>query len=397
MANELQLKEVQDFLSGELQVLTKNFSTEREKDQATFDQKVKDAMAKLETDIKAKHEEIQKDFDKALTDINEKAKKQLPSQRKNFGWSLKETLSENIDQLKSCAKEGKANGLTLNMKDFNYSDFTGYEDFATDFRQPITQKYEQFHYRNLLPAGTTDKEFLKYPKETTQVGGADTWAYGTGEGGANEAKPELEPKLITYQSDVEWLAAIIKGIPISMLEDLEWMTSFLQNKGRRDLLKREDEYIQAILTDAANSENYDGTETNIVKMIIDAGFRQLKDNLHMPTANVLSNADYVKILINTASGSGEFDLPAVTTVNPQTGVLQLVGVPTFGHSYFAQGTGLVGDFNEAQLVTRQAPRLRFFDQNQDDAEKNVVMMRIEERITVPVFYDDAMVVISPSS
>lgn len=394
---ELQLKEVQDFLSGELQVLSKNFSTEREKDQATFDQKVKDAMDKLSIDLQAKHDAIQKEFDKALVDINEKAQKDLSSQRKNFGWSLKETLTENIEALKSASAAGKMNGLTLNMKDFNYSDFTGYEDFATDFRQPIMQKYEAFHYRNLLPAGSTTKEFLKYPKETTQVGGADVWAYGTGEAGANESKPELEPKLITYQSDVEWLAAIIKGIPISMLEDIEWMTSFLQNKGRRDLLKREDLYIQAILTDAANSEAYDGTQTNIVKMIIDAGFRQLKDNLHMPTANVLSNADYVSILLNQAEGSGEFDLPAVTTVNPQTGVLQLVGVPTFGHTYFAQGTGLVGDFNEAQLVTRQAPRLRFFDQNQDDAEKNVVMMRIEERITVPVFYDDAFIVISPQS
>ena len=394
---ELQLKEVQDFLSGELQVLTKNFSTEREKDQTTFDQKVKDAMAKLELDIKTKHETIQKEFDKALVDINEKAQATLPSQRKSFGWSLKETLTENIEAIKSAAMAGKMNGLTLNMKDFNYSDFTGYEEFATDYRQPILQKYESFHYRNLLPAGSTTKEFLKYPKETTQVGGADVWAYGTGVGGANESKPELEPKLITYQSDVEWLAAIIKGIPISMLEDIEWMTSFLQTKGRRDLLKREDLYIQGILTNASNSEAYDGDYTNIVDMIVDAAFRQVKNNLHNPNGAVISNADYVNILLNKAGGSGEYDLPSITTVNPATGVLQLAGLPIFSHSYFSQGTGLVGDWNEAQLVTRQAPRLRFFDQNNDDAEKNVVMMRIEERITVPVFYDNAFIVINPQS
>lgn len=394
---ELQLKEVQDFLSGELQVLTKDFSKAREADQTTFDQKVKDAMEKLSVDIQAKHAQIQKEFDKALVDINEKAQAQLPSKKKSFGWSLKETLTENIESLKSAATAGKMNGLTLNMKEFNYADFTGYEEFATDYRQPILQKYEAFHYRNLLPAGSTTKEFLKYPKETTQVGGADVWAYGTGEGGANESKPELEPKLITYQSDVEWLAAIIKGIPISMLEDIDWMTSFLQNKGRRDLLKREDLYIQTILTDAGNSEAYDGSYTNIVDMIVDAAFRQLKNNLHNPNGVVLSNADYVSILLNKAGGSGEYDLPAITTVNPSTGVLQLVGLPIFSHSYFSQGTGLVGDWNEAQLVTRQAPRLRFFDQNNDDAEKNVVMMRIEERITVPVFYDDAFITLSIQS
>ena len=394
---ELQLKEVQDFLSEELQVLKKDFSKARESDETTFDLKVKTAMDKLASDIQEKHNSIQKEFDKALADINEKSQKSLPSERKNFGWSLKETLKENIEQIKSAALAGSVKGMTFDMKDFNYADFSGYEEFATDYRMPILSKYESFHYRNLLPAGTTTKEFLKYPKETTQVGGADVWAYGTGGGGANVAKPELEPKLTTYQSDVEWLAAIVKGIPISMLEDIEWMTSFLQNKGRNDLLKREDLYIQSILTDAANSEDYDGSYTNIVDMIIDAGFRQLKDNLHTPTGVVLSNADYVKILLNQASGTSEYDLPAVTTVNPQTGVLQLVGMPVFSHSYFAQGTGLVGDWNQAQLVTRQAPRLRFFDQNQDDAEKNVVMMRIEERITVPVFYDDAFIKLTIAS
>lgn len=394
---ELQLKEVQDFLSGELQVLTKNFSTEREKDQTTFDQKVKDAMAKLELDVKSKHEAIQKEFDKALVDINEKSLATLPSQRKSFGWSLKETLKENIESLEKLAKAGTLGGKTINLKDFNYADFTGYEAFATDYRTPIVQLYEQFHYRNVMPSGTTDKEFVKYPKETTQVGGAETWAYGTGGGGANVAKPELEPKMTTYQADVEWIAAIIKGIPISMLEDLPFMTSFLQTKGRNDLLKAEDLYIQDILTDAANSEAYNGTYTATVDILIDAAFRQLKNNLHNPNGIILSNADYVNILLNKAGTSEEYSLPDVAVVDPNTGQLRLVGVNVFAQSYFSQGTGLVGDWNKVQLITRQAPRLRFFDQNEDDATKNVLMMRIEERIAVSVLYDNAMIVVSPAS
>jgi hypothetical protein len=72
----------------------------------------------------------------------------------------------------------------------------------------------------------------------------------------------------------------------------------------------------------------------------------------------------------------------------------MVGMPVFSHSYFAQGTGLVGDWNEAQLLTRQAPRIRFFDQNQDDAEKNVILVRIEQRAALPVFYDNAFIKVS---
>lgn len=394
---ELQLKEVQDFLADELKVLKRDFSSIREQDQTTFDQKVKDAMDKLAVDLQTKHADIQKEFDKALAEINEKSQAQLPSQRKSFGWSLKETLSENIGELSKLAKAGTLGGKTVNLKEFNYADFTGYEEFATDYRTPIVQLYEQFHYRNVMPSGTTDKEFVKYPKETTQVGGAATWAYGSGEAGANVSKPELEPKMTTYQADVEWIAAIIKGIPISMLEDLPFMTSFLQTKGRNDLLKAEDLYIQGILTDAANSEAYDGSYTATVDILIDAAFRQLKDNLHNPNGIVLSNADYVNILLNKAGTSEEYSLPDVAVVDPNTGLLRLVGVNVFAQSYFSQGTGLVGDWNKVQLITRQAPRLRFFDQNEDDATKNVLMMRIEERIAVSVLYDNCMIVVSPNS
>jgi hypothetical protein len=341
-------------------------------------------MAQLQADITTKHAQIQKEFDNALTEINEKAKAQLPSQRKNFAWSMHETLKEALPTVSNQNKSGKID-FTVEMKAFNYSDFTGYEPFVTDFRDPILVKYEQFHYRNILPSGTMSGEFVKYPKETATTGGANTWAYGDG------AKPEIEPKFTTYQADATWIAGLIKEVPISMIEDISWMASFLSNKGRAELLKKEDTWIQGLLTSATNSEDYNGNKTNIVEIIIDAAFRQLKNNLHNPNGVVLSNADYVDILLNKATGSGEFDLPRVTTVNPTTGLLQLVGMPVFAHSYFAQGTGLVGDWNQAQLLTRQAPRIRFYDQNADDAEKNVILVRIEERVALPVFYDNAYI------
>jgi HK97 family phage major capsid protein len=384
---ELQIKEVQDFLSEELQTLKKNFSTEREKDVAGFDVKVKDAMDKLTADMQAKHADIQKDMDKAMADMN--AKSASKTERKNFGWSLHETLKANHSEMIANVKSGK--GMEMTMKDFNYADFTGYEPFVTDFRDPILAKYESFHYRNVLPGGTMSGEFVKYPKETTTVGGANTWDYGDG------SKPEIEPKMTTYQADATWIAGLIKGVPISMIEDLAWMTSFLQNKGRAELLKKEDTFIQGLLLDAANSENYDGSKTVSIEILIDAALRQLKNNLHTPTGIVLSNQDYVNILLGKAAGSGEYDFPGVVTVNPLTGQLNVVGIPVFSNSYLAQGTGIVGDWNQAQLLTRQAPRIRFFDQNSDDAEKNVILVRVEERVALPVFYDDAYIKVTLAS
>lgn len=384
---ELHIKEVQDFLSEELQTLKKNFSTEREKDVAGFDVKVKDAMDKLTADMQTKHADIQKEMDKAMADMN--AKSTAKVDRKNFGWSLQETLKDNHAEMVKNVKSGK--GMEMTMKDFNYADFTGYEPFVTDFRDPILVKYESFHYRNILPAGTMAGEFVKYPKENATVGGANTWTYGSG------SKPEIEPKMTTYQADAEWIAGLIKGIPIAMIEDLAWMTSFLQNKGRAELLKKEDTFIQGLLLDAANSENYNGSKTVGIEILIDAALRQLKNNLHVPTGIVLSNQDYVNILLGKASGSGEYDFPGVVTVNPLTGQLNVVGIPVFSNSYLAQGTGIVGDWAQAQLLTRQAPRIRFFDQNSDDAEKNVILVRVEERVALPVFYDNAFIKVTLAS
>jgi len=152
-----------------------------------------------------------------------------------------------------------------------------------------------------------------------------------------------------------------------------------------------------LLLDAANSENYDGSKTVSIEILIDAALRQLKNNLHTPTGIVLSNQDYVNILLGKAAGSGEYDFPGVVTVNPVTGQLNVVGIPVFSNSYLSQGTGIVGDWNQAQLLTRQAPRIRFFDQNSDDAEKNVILVRVEERIALPVFYDDAFIKVTLAS
>ena len=38
------------------------------------------------------------------------------------------------------------------------------------------------------------------------------------------------------------------------------------------------------------------------------------------------------------------------------------------------------DTRETSFLIRQNPQLRVFEQNEDDATKNVIMMRIEERV-----------------
>lgn len=405
-------QEFKDVLEEGLQTVEKKWDKKREEDKKSFDEKVVKIMSDYKSDLSAemqkKAEEMESKNKKEIADITmhleETLKSKQTRQPVNFKTAIEKGLADAKDEILPVIKSGKAG--TIELKAFDYSDFTGYADFVTDFgRPPILNKYEEFHYRNILPRGTMSGEFVTYPKEVATVGGAAAWDYGTGAAGVNESKPEIEPKIETYTAKAIWIAGLIKEVPISMLEDIAWMTSFLSNKAQRELIKAEDLQIQngdgtnqnlsGILT---NSVIYNGTKTVFIEELIDAMTRQLKNNFHSANGAVLTNEVYTDIIINKATGSGEYDLPSVVTVG-NDGQLRILGRPVFSNTYL-DGTGtsaIVGDWNEAQLLMRSMPRLRFFEQNEDNATKNVILVRIEERIALPVFYDNAFIRINDPS
>jgi HK97 family phage major capsid protein len=366
-----------DMLSEKLQLLKSDFKKEREDDATGFEQKLSKAFT-----------DLQKEMDDNIIALKESLKPVESTKALSFDQAFKKSITDQKDEFASLVKSGKAG--TLDLKAFNYSDFTGYEDFATTFVQnPIVNPYEAFHYRRVFPIGRMSGEFVTYPKELATVGGADTWVVGSG------AKPEIEPKLETYTATASWIAGLVKSIPVSMVEDLTFMSSFLNQKAQNELVKAEDLTLQnggntisGILQEAVL---YDGSATIFVEKLIDAMFRQLADAHFSATAIVISNADYTSMLINKASGgSGTYDLPAIVGLRPD-GTLTIAGVPVYATSYLSEGQGIVGDFRESTMLVRSNPRLRMFDQNADDAEKNLLLMRIEERIALAVYHQSAFV------
>ena len=129
----------------------------------------------------------------------------------------------------------------------------------------------------------------------------------------------------------------------------------------------------------------------MLEQIIDAAYGQVTEAGHSANAVVLNARDAIGIYLNKATGSGEYDVPGgVGFVNGRLTIagLQVVQVPT---AQMASGDFLVGDFNAAQLITRLNPEIRFFEQDEDNVQKNMITIRIEERIALPVYYTDAFV------
>lgn len=349
-----------------------------------------EAEAKKQTD--AVKVEMQKSIDELALKVKAGGQK---VEKKNFRTAIESSLKENHEGIMNDIKNGKF-GRSVEIKEFNWSDFSSYSGFVTDYSgSTILNPYSSFHYRDILPMGSTNAATLSFPKEGSITGAADTWAHT---GDAATAKAEIAPSFAPYTVSVNWIAGLIKGVPVDMLEDLPWLTSFLQQKAMNELMKAEDLQIQdgaGTGTDldgfftGTNATAYDGSETKVLAKIIDAAYRQIANANYNANTAVISNADKVLILLNTETGAG-YNLPQ-GSINVVNGNLNFAGLRVVSNSYLSTGSYLVGDFNQAQFVLRSAPRLRFFEQNDTDAEKNQILIRIEERAALAIFSSLAFV------
>src|SRR5690606_19024616 len=102
------------------------------------------------------------------------------------------------------------------------------------------------------------------------------------------------------------------------------------------------------------------------------------------------------IILNNATDSSLYNLP-VGAVGYVNGQLNIAGLNVYSNSAMPEGSMRVEDFNQTQFFIRAAPRLRMFDQNTTDAEKNQVMLRIEERAALAIFSNLAFVKIEATT
>jgi len=181
--------------------------------------------------------------------------------------------------------------------------------------------------RYLFPNSTTTKGVIHYLVENGEVGAAAIWD-GSPANASLVAKPGEAPLFNDATVLVEWIAGITR-VKREMLDDVEWLRSYIARTlttGRKGLWVAENTLILNALE--AASTPYDGDATNLLEMIVDAAFGQLKDNYYNPTVILMNNRDAVKYInFNKASGSGEYDAPigvvAVIEVNCILVVCQL--------------------------------------------------------------------------
>lgn len=393
--NKLDLKDIQNIVEEGLKTTKANWEKSRTEDKANFDTKVTSVL----NEIESKGFQSKEDVEKAVKEKTEELEKALIELKKGgfgnskpagFKAAMAKALQDNKDMFKD-VNSLKGSNNVIELKDITYSgNFPGFEDWRQELRNDtIMIDRDTFHMRDIIPLGSTSGDSIKYPKEGSKTGtGPEPWERAATIA-TTDAKSAFEPNLTTYTTPVEWIAGTMR-LPVEMLMDLPFLTSYLQNFARIELLEAEDNQIlngngtspqlDGILP---NATAYDGTRTNILEMIVDANLRQLGVVNTMGSDVILNPTNVVDIVLNQASGSGEYDQPGgvVAWVNGQ---LEIAGLNVRKTNKIAANDFLVGNFNHAQIFQRMMPQLRFFEQDQDNVVKNLVTVRIEERLALAI-------------
>lgn len=380
----MDLKDIKEAVQDAVQLSEKNWQSEREADKKSFDEKILKATDAIDLAQK-EAAKLKEQFEQSQLEAKNKFKQ--AEKPVGFKKAMSNAIKDNYESINDVTKI--KGSQIIQLKDIDYDgNFPDFVDWRTDFRNDIVMiDRDMFHLRDIIPLASTVKDTIKYPREGAKTGtGPAPWERAATIAATDE-KPEFEPNLSIETATVEWIAGIMR-LPVEMLSDMPFLTSYLQNFARMELLEAEDNQLlngtgvsPQLDGLIPNATAYDGSYTVLVEKIIDANLRQLGALNTAGTDVILNPAQIVEIILNKAAGSGEYDNPA-GVVGYVNGQLQIAGLNVRKTNKIADGDFLVGNFNHSQIAQRLAPQLRFFEQDRDNVVKNLVTVRIEERLAL---------------
>ena len=349
---------------------------------------------------KEEFEKMEKQFKKDLAELSAhmKAFEQTEKGGKNtksFNQNLADAIKENAEAIKSFER-GSA-PVNIALKEVGDMSIGANFPNATPFIQEVQQNlawnpYNRVWLADILPQATSTANSIIYPKENGQEGAVAFW-------NKQGNKAQVDYDFTSETAFFKWIAGYVI-VEREMLDDIDWLTGYLQQKLLIGLKTAENDFILNGTSEVNNpalglltsATAYNGTFTNPVDRVIDAGFGQIPtatDDFYQPTNVILNPRDVVKIGLNKATGSGEYDLPQNSVAFAQ-GKLQIAGLDTVPTTSIDADDFLTLDRNAVMFVRRMNPEIRMFE-DAALAKQNKVMFRIEERVAQVIFNTAAIV------
>lgn len=400
-AFDVQLKELRDNLATETDAKAKKM-IEDEIKALIAKLPTEEKMKGLETELKEMKEREAKN-QKALDELIAKSQQpQIPNHMKSLPDQLGDALQPHEAALKGY-KDGNGKGfsITLDRKAVgnmgSSTNLTG-SYFVTPqvIPGPIVQPYEEVHMRNILPVGQTNSNVIRYVRDMGGEGGPGMVA----EAGT---KPQMDRDLRIYDANVRKIATYMR-VPEEMMDDIPYLQSFLSQIGVEEVMLLEDEQIlygdgtgQNLSGLQVNSTAFSGTGLGIAGGsipvpnqfdVLRAARTQARLLHRRPTVALVNPGDYYKMESTKDTTGNYLFLGGGNGINPGRNV---GGLTVIDHTAVEPDDFFVLDPRAAAIFDRTGLSVRFYDQDQDNAIKNLITIVIEKRLALPVYYTTGII------
>lgn len=314
-----------------------------------------------------------------------------PAQREDF---VAKAFEANAGKLKSLiSSRGEAVGMNFKaVGDMNLTANIGAgwaASIAGLSNTILTDPFRQVHLRDLLRSSTIEQNgVFKFAKKTGGEGAAAIQTEGA-------SKAQVDYDFTISEVTPKTIAAYSK-ISKQMLSRLTWLQSFVSTQMVQDLLNVEDTLLYDYAGTGAFAGLYESASTYTPSgTVVTASNRwdklanaiaQLKALRFAPSAILVNPIDEMELLINKESGAG-YSHPSLLTGQR----ISIAGVPVIATDIVTANTFHVADFNKAaELLFEDNIMTEFAYEDGDNFTKNLVTVRVEESIALPIYFANAM-------
>jgi HK97 family phage major capsid protein len=261
-------------------------------------------------------------------------------------------------------------------------------------------KYRKLTVADLMSSGTLSQPTLTYWQQGTLTGDVGTVAEGA-------AKPNLNFDFGTVTETLSKIAGVTK-VSDEMTQDADFMVSIVRSQLLQRLaLIEEDQLLNGNGTapnvsgilDRSGIQTYSTTASYTAKKGLDGILHAItlcETGSFIPADGIVINpTDYETLRLGVDDNTQYYGGGPFTgaygndgfSLNPGLWTLPTVITPAI-----AAGTVLVGAFKTgAQVFRKGGVRLESTNSNEDDFKKNLVAIRVEERVGLAVYYPTAFV------
>jgi HK97 family phage major capsid protein len=357
------------------------------KEVATKYEEQQKKIEKLEKDAEANQKALDKLIAKG-NDINTGGNQAI----KTLGGEMYEELTKRENDLKQF-KEIKKGFGTIELKtvaNMAVANLTGTLPIAPNqIPGVVTKLYEQNHVRDFISVGQTNSPTIRYIQDNGGEGGPTTVAEGA-------AKPQIDRDLAVVDAPVRKIATYFR-VSEEMIADIPYISSFLQQVGIEELRVVEDN--QLLYGDGTGTNisgfNVQGTAfaagSSVIGAssnnfdVIGAAKKQIRvAKINGPFVALINPVDYFDMRYKTKDTTNNYIFQA-PSLSPLNQPLNADGVQISENNSVTAGTFFVFTPLAAQIFERAGLTVRFYDQDQDNAIKNLITIVIEERIALAVY------------